>query len=41
MIGSLLRRFTTIEITGKPTWMSAGPAATVGVAIQSLPVRLA
>lgn len=41
MIGSLLRRFTTIEVTGEPTWMSAGPAATVGEAIQSLPVRLA
>jgi cytochrome P450 len=41
LIGAILRRFSTIEITGAPTWMSAGPAATVGVAIQSLPVRLA
>jgi len=41
MIGALLRRFDTIEITGAPVWMSAGPAATVGVAVQSLPVRLA
>jgi cytochrome P450 len=41
MIGALLRRFAVIEITGQPTWMSAGPAATVGVAVQSLPVRLA
>jgi cytochrome P450 len=40
MIGALLRRFETIEITGEPTWMSAGPAATVGVAVQSLPIRL-
>jgi cytochrome P450 len=41
MIGALLRRFDVIEITGEPTWMSAGPAAAVGVAVQSLPVRLA
>jgi hypothetical protein len=41
MIGALLRRFDVIEITGEPTWMSAGPAAIVGVAVQSLPVRLA
>jgi cytochrome P450 len=41
MIGALLRRFHVIEITGEPTWMSAGPAAAVGVAVQSLPVRMA
>ena len=41
MIGELLRRFDVIEVTGEPTWMSAGPAATVGVAVQALPVRLA
>ena len=41
MIGALLRRFAAIEITGEPIWMSAGPAAAVGVAVQSLPVRLA
>ena len=41
MIGALLRRFDVIEITGEPVWMSAGPAAAVGVAVQSLPVRLA
>ncbi len=41
MIGALLRRFAIIEITGEPLWMSAGPAAAVGVAVQSLPVRLA
>ena len=40
MTGELLRRFDVIEITAEPTWMSAGPAATVGVAVQSLPVRL-
>lgn len=40
MFGALLRRFDTIEITSDPTWMSAGPAAAVGVAVQSLPVRL-
>ena len=40
MIGALLRRFDTIEITSEPVWMSAGPAAAVGVAVQSLPVRL-
>ena len=36
MIGALLRRFAAIEIIGDPVWMSAGPAATVGVAVQSL-----
>jgi len=41
MIGALLRHFDTIEITGEPIWMSAGPAAAVGVGVQSLPVRLA
>jgi cytochrome P450 len=41
MTGALLRRFDLIEITGEPVWMSAGPAAAVGVAVQSLPVRLA
>ena len=41
MMGALLRRFATIEITGEPVWMSAGPAAAVGVGVQSLPVRLA
>ena len=41
MFGALLRRFTSIDINGEPSWMSAGPAATVGVAVQSLPVRLA
>jgi hypothetical protein len=41
MIGALLRRFDTIEITAEPVWMSAGPAAAVGVGVQSLPVRLA
>jgi cytochrome P450 len=40
MIGALLRRFEVIEIIGEPVWMSAGPAAAVGVAVQSLPVRL-
>jgi hypothetical protein len=33
-------RFDLIEITDEPKWMSAGPAAAVGVAVQSLPVRL-
>jgi cytochrome P450 len=41
MVGALLRRFNVIEIVGEPVWMSAGPAAAVGVAVQSLPVRLA
>ena len=41
MIGALLRRVEVIEITGEAIWMSAGPAAAVGVAVQSLPVRLA
>jgi cytochrome P450 len=40
MIGALLRRFEVIEIIGEPVWMCAGPAAAVGVAVQSLPVRL-
>jgi len=41
MIGEILRRFERIEITGEPVWLSAGPAVNVGVAVQSLPVRLA
>jgi cytochrome P450 len=41
MLGELLRRFETIEITGEPVWISSGPAINVGVAVQSLPVRLA
>jgi len=41
MVGALLRRFAVIEITSEPVWMSAGPSAAVGVAVQSLPVRLA
>ena len=40
MFGALLRRFDVIEITDDATWMSAGPAAAVGVGVQSLPVRL-
>jgi hypothetical protein len=40
MIGALLRRFDVIEITGEPMWISTGPAAAVGIAVQSLPVRL-
>lgn len=35
MIGALLRRFDVIEIVREPVWMSAGPAAAVGVAVQS------
>jgi cytochrome P450 len=41
MIGEILRRFGTIEVTGDPVWLSAGPAINVGVAVQSLPVLLA
>jgi cholest-4-en-3-one 26-monooxygenase len=41
MIGSLLRRFTVMEIVEEPTWLSAGPANNIGVAVQSLPIRLA
>jgi cytochrome P450 len=40
MMGELLRRFENIEITGDPVWLSSGPAINVGVAVQSLPVRL-
>ena len=40
MIGEILRRFETIEMTGDPVWLSAGPAINVGVAVQSLPVRM-
>jgi cytochrome P450 len=40
MFGQLLRRFSTIEISGPAKWFSAGPANTVGVAVQSLPIRL-
>jgi cytochrome P450 len=41
MLGELLRRFATIEITGEPAWVASGPVNNVGVGIQSLPVRLA
>jgi cytochrome P450 len=41
MIGAMVRRFDVIEITGKPSWVSAGPANIVGVNVDSLPVRLA
>jgi cytochrome P450 len=40
MMGELLRRFENIEIIGDPVWLSSGPAINVGVAVQSLPVRL-
>jgi hypothetical protein len=40
LIGALLRRFDLIEITDEPKWMSAGPAAAVGVAVRTLPLRL-
>ena len=40
MIGELLRRFESIEITGDPVWLSSGAAINVGVAVQSLPVHL-
>jgi cytochrome P450 len=40
MMGSLLRRFSDIEIVGSPSWMSAGAANAVGVAVQRLPIRL-
>jgi cytochrome P450 len=35
----LLARFATIEVTGEPTWMVAGPDQSVGVSIDTLPVR--
>jgi cytochrome P450 len=40
MIGSLLSRFTEIEIVGDPVWSGAGPAHNVGVSIDELPVRV-
>ena len=41
MLGELVRRFPAMEVTGEPAWVSAGPVNNVGVAVQSLPVRLA
>ena len=40
LLGSLLERFDTIELTGDAQWMSIGPMSNVGIGITSLPVRL-
>ena len=40
MIGALLERFGTIEVTGAPEWAGTGPAHNVGVSIDRLPVRV-
>jgi len=41
MFQELLARVDTFEITAEPTWMCCGPDQSVGVSIDSLPVRLA
>lgn len=40
MFEQLLARFRDMEVTGPPTWFCAGPDQSVGVSIDSLPVRL-
>jgi len=40
MLGALVRRFPQLEVVGEPRWSGAGPAHNVGVALDSLPVRL-
>jgi cytochrome P450 len=41
LIGALLDRFPTIEITGDAVWSGAGPEVNVGVSVTHLPVRVA
>lgn len=41
MMGALVDRFPTIEITGAPTWSGVGPEVNVGVSVLHLPVRVA
>lgn len=41
IIGALLDRFHTIEITGDATWSGVGPEVNVGVSVSHLPVRVA
>jgi cytochrome P450 len=36
----LLTRCASIELTGEPTWMVAGPDQSVGVSVDRLPVRV-
>ena len=36
----LLTRCASIEITGNPTWMVAGPDQSVGVSVDTMPVRV-
>jgi cytochrome P450 len=40
MFQELLARVGTVEITAEPTWMCAGPDQSVGVSIDTLPVRI-
>jgi cytochrome P450 len=40
MIGSLLARFSTIELASDPQWSGAGPEVNVGVSVLHMPVRV-
>ncbi len=40
LIGALVDRFATIEITGEAVWSGAGPEVNVGVSVAHLPVRV-
>jgi len=39
LIGALLRRFSTLELTGDPVWSGAGPRTNVGVSVLQMPLR--
>ena len=41
MFQEILDRVGDVEILAEPTWMCAGPDQSVGVSIDTLPVRLA
>ncbi len=40
MFEQLLARFDKIELTAEPTWIAAGPDATVALSLDRMPVRL-
>jgi cytochrome P450 len=40
MFEQLLARFDQIELTAEPTWMAAGPDATVALSLDRMPVRV-
>ena len=40
MFEQLLARFDKIELTAEPTWIAAGPDATLALSRDRMPVRL-